>query len=79
MFDRMSPAQKAAAKAEVGAANDLTRLAIAANGHGVSRIDKDKANDALVRQVGRKKAAQVKEEALRRSGAGRKGLRDLFS
>lgn len=79
MRSRMTPEQATKMQARTGQANAISELAIAANGLGVSRADKDKANKVLEDQLGKRKMAKVKEEALRRSGAGRKGLRDLFS
>lgn len=78
MRSKMTPAQLAKAKGQVGKANDLTRLAIAANGHGVTSVEKRKAQAVLEGQLGKKGAAKAQEEALRRAGAGRRGLRDLF-
>lgn len=71
-FDRMNPEQLARAKGSH--ANELRRLAIAANGLGVSRVDKEKAQAEMERTVGAGKAKRMKEDALQSAGARPKGV-----
>lgn len=78
MRSRMTPEQLAAAKAKTDNANGLNAMATRANGHGVSRADKQKADAALIAAVGKRKAKQFKETALQRAGAPRRGLGRLF-
>jgi hypothetical protein len=78
MFDRMSPAQRAEAQQQSGRAADRARLAIAANGHEVTRVEEDRARTALVAEVGKRKADKLQETALRQAGARPKGLGRLF-
>ncbi|KAB8192579.1 hypothetical protein FH608_024060 [Nonomuraea phyllanthi] len=74
----MTDAQLAALKAKADTANTLNALAQAANGHGVTRVQARKAEAALVEAVGTRKANQMKEDALVRSGARPKGVRRFF-
>ncbi|GIH69423.1 hypothetical protein [Sphaerimonospora thailandensis] len=76
--DRMTPEQRAAAKAKAQAANDLDRLARTALGDNATSVEQRKAQAALERQVGRRKAEQLKERELRRAGAKAKGLGRWF-
>lgn len=78
MFDRMSPAQRARADEQSGRAADRARLAIAANGHEVTRIEKYRARAALVSEVGKRKADKLQEAAIRQAGARPKGLARFF-
>ncbi|MGW4412622.1 hypothetical protein ACWEJ6_52140 [Nonomuraea sp. NPDC004702] len=74
MRSKMTPAQLDALKGSAINANALNQLATKANGLGVSRADRDKADQELTRTVGSRKAAQLKEDALQRAGARPKGL-----
>jgi 50S ribosomal subunit-associated GTPase HflX len=74
----MTPEQLAQAKGQSGRGNELSALARAANGHGVSRTTKEKAATELTRQVGKSKAKQLQETELRRAGAKPKGLGRWF-
>ncbi|MFI6541443.1 hypothetical protein ACIBHY_53950 [Nonomuraea sp. NPDC050547] len=74
----MSDKQRRQAAAAARDANQLRALAIAANGHGVSRQDRNRAAEKLHQAVGERKAQQLQEDALRQAGAGAKGLRRFF-
>ncbi|MEU0516666.1 hypothetical protein [Streptosporangium sp. NPDC006007] len=78
MASKMTPAQIAAMKAKAETANTLNTLATAAIGGGVTRAAKERADAELVRAVGKRKAASLKEDALQRAGARPKGLRRFF-
>lgn len=75
---RMSDEQLAAAKGKGQTANELNTLATKANGFGVSRQDARKADADLVKQVGRRTADRLKEDAVQRAGGAAKGLRKWF-
>ncbi|MFN2636946.1 MAG: hypothetical protein ABR585_07970 [Gemmatimonadaceae bacterium] len=79
MPSRMTPEQLAKAKGTTRSADDIRKLATAANGLGVSRRDRDAAAAQLEKQFGKRGAAQRKEEALQSAGARPKGLRRFFS
>jgi len=79
MPSRMTAEQLAKAKGSTGRADELRRLATAANGLGVTRADKDRAAAELERQAGKCGAARLKEDALRAAGARPKGLSRFFS
>lgn len=75
MRSSMTPEQLAALKTKSRHGNEIAALAQSANGHGVGRVDQQKADKALVDAVGKRKAAQLKEDALQRAGARPKGIR----
>lgn len=75
---KMSDAEKADLQKRSASANDLRTLAIAANGHGVTSVDKRKARAVLEQQVGSRKANKLQEDALRQAGARPKGLGRLL-
>jgi hypothetical protein len=74
----MTPEQLAAYKAASAASTEASKLARAANGHGVTGAERRKAEETLVRTFGKRKAAQLKENELLRAGAAPKGLRKWF-
>ena len=74
----MSDAELRALKERGDTANTLRRLAVAANGHGVTSVERRKARAELERAVGRRKADKLQEDALRQAGARPKGLARLF-
>ncbi|GAA2860350.1 hypothetical protein [Nonomuraea rubra] len=78
MFDRMPPEKLAKAKGQAQQAGEASKLARAANGHGVTGAERRKAEETLVRTFGKRKAAQLKENELLRAGARPKGLRKWF-
>jgi hypothetical protein len=78
MPSKMTPKKLAEARAAADTANTLNVLATKANGLGVSRADRDKAAAALERAVGSRKAERLKETALQRAGARRRGLGRLL-
>jgi hypothetical protein len=75
----MTPDQLAAAKGKARTNNDLHRLAMAANGLGVTRVERERAQGELERAVGKRRTTQLKETALQRAGARPKGLGRFFS
>lgn len=75
MRSRMTDKQRAELLAASELANSLNEMAIAANGHGVTRIEREKAQKALQKAVGKKNAAKLQESALQRAGAAPKGWR----
>ncbi len=78
MGSRMTPEQLAETRRAAQNANDESALAIAANGHGVRRTTAQAADAELVARYGRRKANQMKEQALVRAGARPKGLARFF-
>lgn len=74
MRSRMTPEQLAKAKGLASTNNDRNKLATRAAGLGVSRADRERAAAELEKQVGKKKAAQLREDAIRQAGGGRRGL-----
>lgn len=78
MPSRMSDQQRAKQKAAAQTTANLRALAVAANGHSVTRTEKDKAARDLVSAVGKRKAKQLQEIEMQRAGAPAKGLRRLF-
>ena len=75
MRSRMTPEQLAKVKGKAASGNELHQLASTANGFGVTRAAKEKADADLVKQVGKRKAERLKEDAAQRAGAAPKGLR----
>ncbi|MBB4917427.1 hypothetical protein [Streptosporangium saharense] len=71
----MSPEQLAKAKKASSDATYFGQLAEAAEGLGVTRVQREKAAAELEKAVGRRKAAAYRESALQRAGAPPKGLR----
>jgi hypothetical protein len=67
-----------AAREQADRANDIRRLAVAANGHSVTRQERERAETALVQRLGRRGAAKAKEAELRSAGARPKGLGRWF-
>ena len=78
MRSRMNDAQLAKLKGKTTTSNDVHELANAANGHGVTSVERRKAQAELESRLGAKGAAKAKEQALQRAGAKPKGLRGLF-
>ena len=75
---KMTPEQLAKAKGNGQTANQLNDLATKANGSGETRATAQKAAKDLERQVGKRKAAKLQEDALRRAGARPKGVGRFF-
>ena len=75
MPSRMSDEKRAKQKAQAQTAASLRSLAVAANGHEVSRADRDRAQTALVGAVGKRRAKALQETEMLRAGARPKGLR----
>lgn len=71
------PEKLARAKAAAKAANEEARLARAAIGGG-TRADQEKAQAALVDRHGRRGAARLVEQEMRKMGARPKGLGRFF-
>lgn len=71
MRDRMPAEKLAAAKGGSSTANHLKNLAIAANGLGVTRVDKERAQRDLESAVGARKAKQMKDNVIK---SARRGL-----
>jgi hypothetical protein len=65
MFDRMPAKKLTAAKGGSSTANHLADLATKANGHGVTRVDKERAQAALEAAVGSRKAKRLKDDAIK--------------
>ncbi|MFB9470579.1 hypothetical protein ACFFR3_13745 [Nonomuraea salmonea] len=74
----MTEQQLAALKASTQSANELNKLAQAANGHGVTAVERRKAQAELEATVGTRKAKRLREDALRQAGARAKGLGRWF-
>ncbi|MGW4802501.1 hypothetical protein ACWEPC_59815 [Nonomuraea sp. NPDC004297] len=79
----MTPQQLARFRQSAETGGYLRDLARTANGHGpnstgVTRQEKDKADKELEKTVGRRRANQLKESALRAAGAKPKGLGRFF-
>ncbi|MEU7004469.1 hypothetical protein [Nonomuraea sp. NPDC046570] len=79
MRSRMTPGQAAALKAKSETANTLNDLAQAANGHGVTSVQRRRARADLENAVGAVRADKLQEDALRRAGARPKGLGRFFT
>ncbi|MEU8271224.1 hypothetical protein AB0B89_29205 [Sphaerisporangium sp. NPDC049002] len=75
---RMKSDELAKVKNNSGKANAAAKLAIAANGHGVTAAERRKAQAALVDAVGKRQAAKLQEAAIRQAGGKAKGLGRLF-
>lgn len=78
MRSRMTDAQLAKLKGKAQTSNEINKLATAANGHGVTSVERRKAQAALEQQLGKKGAAKAQETALQRAGAKPKGLGRFF-
>ncbi|MFC3979689.1 hypothetical protein [Streptosporangium jomthongense] len=78
MRSRMTPEQLAKVKNASTRANRLTKLAEAAEGLGVTKVQREQAAKELEREVGRSLAKTYRESALRRAGAPAKGLSRFF-
>lgn len=63
---RMTAEELAQAKAGPQGANEIAKLAQKANGHGVTRAERDKARTALVQKVGPKEAKRQQDHAIKR-------------
>ncbi len=73
-FSRMKPDQLAATKTGADTANHFRRLAIAANGLGVTSVERRKAQAELDRALPARQVKKLKEDALRQAGARPKGI-----
>lgn len=83
MRSRLTEQQRAKMKADAANAKYFKTLAQKANGHGpgnkgVTRVEKEKAEAELVLAKGKRKAAQLKEQALVEAGAEPKLRRRLL-
>ncbi|WP_084965240.1 hypothetical protein [Thermoactinospora rubra] len=74
----MTPEQLAQARQKAKTAGQVRKLAQAANGHGVTRAEKEKANKQLEQMYGKRGAARLKEAELRSAGAQPRGLGRFF-
>jgi hypothetical protein len=63
---RMTPEQLAAYKAAPQEANEIAKLAQKANGHGVTRAEREKAQAELVAKVGPREAKRQQDHAIKR-------------
>lgn len=78
MRSRMTEEQLAALRAKIQNSNELNKLAHAANGHGVTAVERRRAATDLEAMVGKKKAKRLREQAVRQAGARGKGLGRWF-
>ncbi|MFC3982488.1 hypothetical protein [Streptosporangium jomthongense] len=74
----MTPEQLAKLKKSSSDATYFSQLAEAAEGLGVTRVQRDKAAAELEKALGRRGAAAYRESALQRAGASPKGIRRFF-
>ncbi|MGW3352114.1 hypothetical protein ACWDA3_53220 [Nonomuraea rubra] len=74
----MTEEQLAALRARTANSNELNKLAQAANGHGVTSVERRRAEAQLEAAVGTRKAKRLREDALRQAGARGKGLGRWF-
>ena len=67
---RMSDDQKAKAKGQAKTGNRTQRLANAANGYGVTRVERERAQAALEKELGEKGAKRAMRDSQRAARSG---------
>ncbi len=79
MRSKMTDGQLAELKGKIQRDNEVHALATAANGHGVTSVERRQAQAELEARLGKRGAVKAQEQALQRAGAKPKGLGRFFS